>query len=344
MKTLNCNFIVLTIILTFISAACSVSTPTATITPTQKITTTPRPKPTFTPLPVGTSGNPLIIGFVDEVVNPLNNENKKKLIDQLINLTDYSFQAVRFSNYSELLSNMESYKVHIAWLPPFTYIFGKQNGFAHVLFLTNHFGVYQYGTQFLANTSSGFTSYFDPVTGKNTADPDLALIQFQGKRPCWVDQTSASGYILPLSELADNKIGVFEGVFTHNHAAVIRSLYITGICDFGATFSISGDPRTSSTVQIDSPDVITRVPIIWRSDAYIPNTNLSIQSRLPKKSTDIISAAFLEINKSPEGKKLISDALNYNVEDLMPVSDDVYIPLEKAIDVLGLDIQNLIGK
>jgi phosphonate transport system substrate-binding protein len=299
--------------------------------------------PTKTPIPIGSSGNPLTIGFVDPVDSNIN-DSKKTLVDQLANLTGFDVQAVQFSNYNELMDKMRNNQVHLAWLQPFTYIYGKQNGFARVLLLTNHFGVFQYGTQFMANSSSGFTAYYDPSTGKNTRDEAFALTQFQGKRPCWVDPTSASGYILPLSQLAENKIGVFEGVFSHNHAAVIRSLYVNGICDFGATFSISGDPRTSSTVLEDSPDVINRVPILWRSEAVIPNTNLTIQSEISPQIADKISAAFMEIVKTPDGRQIISDALNYNVEDLQPVNDDVYKPLEHAIDILGLDIETLIGK
>jgi len=36
---------------------------------------------------------------------------------------------------------------------------------------------------------------------------------------------------------------------------VVRALYVKGICDFGATYALAGDPRTASAVVVDLPDV-----------------------------------------------------------------------------------------
>jgi hypothetical protein len=37
-------------------------------------------------------------------------------------------------------------------------------------------------------------------------------------------------------------------VFTYNYNAIIRALYIQGICDFGVTYALTGDPLTSSDI------------------------------------------------------------------------------------------------
>jgi ABC-type phosphate/phosphonate transport system substrate-binding protein len=69
-----------------------------------------------------------------------------------------------------------------------------------------HDGSSTYGAQFLATHKGGFQSYYDTGSEKNTADADVALAQFADKKPCWSDETSASGYVIPLGFLKKNLI------------------------------------------------------------------------------------------------------------------------------------------
>ena len=46
-----------------------------------------------------------------------------------------------------------------------------------------------------------YLSYFDPVEEANTAEAAVALAQFANKKPCWTDQLSPSGYVVPLGML-----------------------------------------------------------------------------------------------------------------------------------------------
>jgi phosphonate transport system substrate-binding protein len=248
-------------------------------------------------------------------------------------------------SYQALVDEISNRRVHIAWLPPLTYLYASRIGVAQAALLANHFGVFQYGSQFLANTSSGFTPYFDPISGLNSADAATALAQFNGLRPCWVDPGSASGYIVPAGLLALNQIPIGEPAFTQSHSSVVRSLYVKGVCDFGGTFAISGDPRTASTVLQDLPDAIERIPIIWRSDAIIPNLNISYIAGLPEDRVKALNASFLQIAQQPEGLALLSStADNYQVDALKPVDDSVYDRLREFVDALDLSLANYLGK
>jgi phosphonate transport system substrate-binding protein len=205
--------------------------------------------------------------------------------------------------------------------------------------------VYQYGSQFLANVSSGFTPFFDPISGLSSADAATALEQFRDMRPCWVEPQSASGYILPAGLLQVNGITSQPGVLAQTHTAVVRALYIKGICDFGATFGISGDPRTASAVQQDLPDVMNRVLIIWRSEAVIPNLNLSLLAGLSEADRQTLTTAFLDLSKEEDGKALLSlSAGNYQIDDIKAVQDSIYDPLREVSDALNIDLQDMIGK
>ncbi len=173
--------------------------------------------------------------------------------------------------------------------------------------IVNHFGVYAYGTQFLANVNQGATAYFDPVTNQNTADPVTALGQFAGLRPCWTEPESISGYILPAGILSQIGVITQPAVWSQTSSAVIRSLYVEGVCEIGATFAISGDPRTSSEILDNLPDVMDRVVVIWRSDPIIPNLSLSFTPPVDEKLAKELNAAWQEIDQQPEALVLVVD-------------------------------------
>lgn len=324
---------------------CLSATPTITPGPLATPTVTPLPTNTPTPQPIGHPTNPLYLGVVVFAPDSPSIVSSQELASQLGDQTNLSIQVKTFPSYQVMLNQMAERQVHIAWLPPLTYLYASQLGIAQVAMLTNHFGVYQYGTQYLANTASGFTPYFDPVSGFNSVDAVTALSQFAGMRPCWVDPGSAAGFIVPAGILAANNIEVAEAAYTQTHAALVRTLYVRGVCDFGATFSISGDPRTASAVMADLPDAIERIPVIYRSDAIIPNLNISYIAGIDEETEKLLTTAFSHIASDDAGLLLLSAAAgDYQIEALKPVDDTLYDPLRLAVNALNLNRQDLIGK
>ncbi|HEY9076936.1 MAG TPA: PhnD/SsuA/transferrin family substrate-binding protein [Anaerolineaceae bacterium] len=312
----------------------------STVTPTQVAV-----DPTATPIPIGSPERPFVLAVVGEgnlLQVTTNAESLAKLLSERSGIT---IKSQVFSSYTEMIKELENDRVHLLWLPPLTYLQARKKGLVEAFLLTNHFGIYQYGTQFLANVNSGFTPYFDPVTGKNTADASGALRQFQSRRPCLVEPQSAAGYILPSSILIKNKIAYLDPVIAQSHTAVVRALYIKGVCDFGATFSISGDPRSSSAVQNDLPDAMQRVMIIWRSEAVIPNLNLSAAVSVEPILRKSIAAVLLSLVETNDGKQLLSNAAgNYQIEGLKIIDDSLYDPLRSAVEQLKIDLLPMIGK
>ena len=282
---------------------------------------------------------------MQETAGPQTLAAAQELAGRLASGTTYSIIVQEFASYQDLLEAFEAGRVHIAWIPPLTYLQASRRGLAEVAFISSHFGVYQYGTQFMANAASGFTPYYDPISGLTSASEDVALAQFSGKRPCWVEPQSASGYITPAGLLASQNVSTQTPIFLQSHTAVVRALYIKGICDFGATFSTSGDPRTASAVLDDLPDAMNRVLIIWRSDPIIPNFNLSFIATISRKNRQDLIDAFLIINQTEEGKALLSAAAgDYQIEDLRVVEDRLYDPLRKMFDALNLNPKDYVGK
>lgn len=325
-------------------SACQFSINTETTEP--ETTQTPTVTVSPTPAPLGSSANPYIIGF-DASLDPqgANSAARQNIAAEIAAASGFSVVEKEYSTSQDLYQAFVDGDVHLAWFNPLTYIYLHEQNKGEVGLLTNHFGVYFYGVQFLANAESGFVSYFDAASNSASASAADALMQLDGKRPCWVDLGSSSGYILPAGILEENQIYPLPGAILQSHTAVVRALYIKGICDFGVTFSTSGDPRTSSAVTNDLPDASGRVMVIWQSPAEIPNMNLTYSTALPEETRQQFNDAFLAWIKSADAKTTLSAALDqYEVQDLRVVDDSIYDALRNAIDLSGTDVSQWIGR
>ena len=207
--------------------------------------------------------------------------------------------------------------------------------------MTNHQGVFSYGVQFIANMYRGFEYFFDPETNENTGDILPALQQFAGTRPCFLDPHSTPGYYVPMGLLAITSTPTQDPIFVYSYNAIIRAIYIQGICDFGVTYALTGDPLTSSDIMFNLPDAQNQVFVVWRSDGLIPNVSLSASPNLPVFMRFRIEEAMLRVANSADGLYIISSALDYQVEALRSVEDNFYNGFRSVIYPLALDLQAL---
>ncbi len=326
--------------------ACSI-TPQPTPTGTAKAPTstlTPLPIATATPPPEGTNANPLVLGIVSVSEDPKALDAANKAIQSVSRLTGFVITVKSYSSYILLLSDMAFKRVDMAFLPPLTYLYANQKGYAEAGMLTNHFGVYQYGIRFYANVGAKFTLFYDPGSDRSTADAVTALKQFTGRQPCWVDPLSSSGYLVPLGILQSAGFKVKDGAFLTSPVGVIRALYITGVCDFGATFATTGDPRTSTAVSTDLTDVMNRIVVVWQSDPVIPNLNLSFHPAIKADMRQDLMFGFKDLVKDDTGRAALSAANNYEIADLKEIDDSVYQPLKDLVRATTFDLLPFVGR
>jgi phosphonate transport system substrate-binding protein len=317
--------------------------PQPTITPLPPTAThTPIPVPTSTLPPLGESGNPLRLAVVSENFDQEQFNAAIELSALLDQLTGYRIQAEMYTSYQEVMDGLRNQTVQIAFLPPLTYLLAQRRFAADVALLSNHFGVYQYGSKFLAHKDSNFSVYFDPQTNQSTADGMVALRQFANRRPCWTEPSSTSGFILPEGLLIQNQVTIQPPVIIQSHTAVIRALYARDICDFGATFAYTGDPRTASSLS-DLNSVEDEIVVVWQSEAVIPNTNISFHPRI-EQFREALTEAFLEVASTEEGLALISNAIDYEVQALKAVDDSIYDPLRTIVRDAKTDLNEAIGR
>lgn len=331
----------LAVLLILVGMACNLPTlpSTVTVTPEKIVPTatdTPLPPPTATRVPLGTPANPLILALPPETTSeqiPLG----ESLAAGLSNLTGYTIVLVKPDAYADLVADFGRGNAHMAWLPPFAYLDAYHKGYALAGMAGQRFGTYYYGAQFIANIRSGFTSYYDELSGQNTSDAKTALAQFEGYKPCWDDPRSAAGYVIPLGFLNENSISTKPAAFVEGHSTVVRSVYARGICDFGATVI---DARQSPAVLQEFPDVERRVQVIWRIDPMIPYDVVAFSASMPEEMRITLTNGLILLMSTAEGNALIKDL--YLIEGLKPVGDDFYAAFRYYVQASGVDLESLV--
>ena len=275
----------------------------APVVPVLLPTTTLPPVPTATTNPLGTAAAPIVMAFAPSTSSTQLTTGGDALVAQLKTLTGYEFKVTVPTSYAALIEAMGSSNAQVGWLPPAAYIVAHAKGYADVAMVALRNGADHYAFQYIANVAEKFTVYYDPKTGKDTADAATALAQFAGKKACWTDPLSASGYLVPSGFLAASKIKISAGAWVVGHPTVVKSVYLSPkgeICDFGATYVPMAD------ITKDFPDAASKVVTIWVSDPLIPNDTVAFGKSLPADMRQKISDALVQIASTPDGLKLLA--------------------------------------
>lgn len=342
------RLLTLGVLASFLLAACApAATPAPEMTeapateapaaPEPTATTPPEPTAEPTPVPLGSPENPIIMALAPSATTQELIASGEAIAEQLSEITGFTIQTTVPTAYSALVEAMGSGNAHIGWLPPFAYVVAKEKGYAEVALSTIRFGRDHYPTQFLANVGGGFTSYFDNATGASTADEATALAQFADKKPCWTDPLSSSGYVIPSGILSELGIKTKAAAFVQGHPTVVRALYATGICDFGATHDgIMSDKNLLEAL----PDLPEKIIVVWRSEPVIPNDNVSFASDVPEDVRQAIVDALLQLAETEEGKAALNSV--YQIEGLKVVDDTFYDEFRVFLEASGVDVSSLV--
>ena len=311
-------------------------TPTPIATPTSETPVATVPVlPTAEP---GTEANPLIMALAPSP-HPTSDavDAVSALAQQLQDLTGYHIVTVAPAYEADLVRAFAAGNAHIGLLSPYGYMLAYENGSVNALLASLRNGQAMYGAQFLARNDSGFTRYFDPVRGENTAEADKALSQFKDKKPCWSDAASPSGYVIPLGFLKQAQVQTIDAAFVEGQSTVVRAIYGKGICDFGATYI---DARSLPALEADYPDVMEKVAVVWRIPIIIPYEQIVTASSLNPEVKRSLLRAFIDIMNTAEGKTLIQTA--YGIDAFQPADDGQYQDFGAYLKASGLDVNSLL--
>ena len=332
MKKITIVLSLLLVATMFLTACGTAATPTAA--PVVPTAVPPTAEPTA--IPLGTADNPLILALAPSATTQELLASGDAIATQLSQITGYTIKTTVPTSYAALIEAMGSGNAHVGFMPTVPYIVAHQKGYADVGLVVLRNGSDHYGFEFVANAAHGFTSYYDAATGKDTADAATALAQFAGKKPCYTDPLSSSGYLVPAGLLASTKIKTLPGAWVQGHPTVIKSVYLSPngeICDFGAAYI---DARSS--IAKDFPDVNDKVQIIYVSDPIIPNDTVSYSASLPADMRTKITAALLQMLGTENGKAAFKAV--YQIDSLKAVDDSFYDDYRVYLQAINFDVNS----
>jgi phosphonate transport system substrate-binding protein len=312
-------------------------TSTASPAATLAVTPTDTAPPPFATAELGLAENPIILALPPTANSQEQIDAAKVIASQFTERTGYVVVTVVPESYTALVEALEQGNAHIVVLDPLVYELAYQRGLVQASYAVLREGEGTYGAQFLASRRGGFTSYFDEGTGENLDEAPVALAQFADKKPCWSDEISPSGYIVPLGYLNQNQIITKPAAFVEGHPTVVRSLYASGICDFGATYI---DARKFPSLEDEFPDLVEQVIVVWRIPPIIPYEVVAFSTKMPLGMRELFASFIPAIMQTETGKDAFKIA--YDVEELQPVNDGYYEQFHTYVTASGLDLTTLV--
>jgi len=286
---------------------------------------------------LGLAENPIILALPPSANSGDQIAAAKLIASQFTQRTGYTVVTIVPDSYTELLDALEKGNAHIVLLDPYAYELAYQRGLVKAAYGVMKDGESLYGSQFLATRKGGFESYYNEGADKNTVDASVALAQFADKKPCWSDETSASGYVIPLGYLNENQIATKPAAFVQGHPTVVRSLYASGICDFGATYV---DARKFPSLEDEFPDLLEQVIVAWRIPKIIPYDVLAFSTQMPEGMRDLFSTQIAAILQTEDGKTAFKTA--YDIDELQAVNDGFYDQFRTYLKSSAIDLTTLV--
>ena len=317
--------------------------PRVAITPSTETPIPLTPTLDVTPLPptaeLGLAENPLILALAPYANSPEQINAAREIADQMMERTGYVVVTIVPDSYAALIDALENGNAHIVLLDPLSYALAYQKDLVRAQFAVVNDGKIKYGTQFLAPRKGGFISYYGKEVEENTANADIALAQFNDKKPCWSEETSPSGYVIPLGLLNQAQVQTRPAAFVGGQTTVVRSLYLGGICDFGASYI---DARKFPSLENEYPDLVEQVLVVWRTPEIIPYEVLTFSTQMPQPMRELFANIIPAIFQTDSGNAAFKTA--YDIDALQGVNDGDFKDFHVIVEESKVDLLSLISK
>jgi phosphonate transport system substrate-binding protein len=342
----------LLIALSLVLSACAPAA-TATPAPTAPVaqaapTTAPTAAPTVPPpvcdaLPnpvtvkagdLGSADNPLVMAFVPSGDAGKIAKASSAIADCLGKMTGLTFKVQTGTSYAAAIEAMGAGKAQIGFLSTFA-----------VLIAEEKYGV----IPALANLRKYSTNDVDPdkdLKGQLepfykgqfiTSDPNIKqLTDLKGKSFCFVDPTSASGYIIPRIQLKaagvdpDKDLKATTNAGSHPNVAI--AVY-KGDCDAGITY-IDVMTDVTSNLTTTYPDITQKVHA-FVDTVKIPNDGVQYVKDLDPKLQEAITTALVTMSKDPGGKATLTSL--YALNAFQKIDASFYSDFANLVKSAGYD-------
>jgi phosphonate transport system substrate-binding protein len=322
--------------------------PVAQAAPTTAPTAAPTAAPTVPPavcdaLPnpvtvkagdLGSADNPLVMAFVPSGDAGKIAKASSAIADCLGKMTGLSFKVQTGTSYAAAIEAMGAGKAQIGFLSTFAILIAEE----------------KYGViPALANLRKYSTNDVDPdkdlkgqlepfYKGQFIAsDPNVKqLTDLKGKSFCFVDPTSASGYIIPRIQLKaagvdpDKDFKATTNAGSHPNVAI--AVY-KGDCDAGITF-IDVMTDAAANLKATYPDITDKVHA-FADTVKIPNDGVQYVKTLDPAVQKFITSALMAMSKDPGGKATLASL--YSLNAFQEIDASFYNDFANLVKSAGYD-------
>lgn len=221
----------------------------------------------------------LVFAAVPAEQNERLQESYKTTIDILESELGLDIEFFQAADYAGVIEAMIAGRVDLAQFGPFSYVIAKGNG-ANIEAIASM--VSEPGAE------PGYQSY--AITQADNAEID-GLEDFTGKKVCFVDPSSTSGYLYPSAGLLEEGIDPekdVQGVFAGGHDASAISV-ANGDCEAGFAFDTMVDKELIESGDLQEGDL----KVVWKSEV-IAGSPVAINLDLPEDLRQEIAELFVE--------------------------------------------------
>jgi phosphonate transport system substrate-binding protein len=258
---------------------------------------------------------------------------------------DIAIEGVVPSDYTGLVTAMESGQAQIGAFGPFSLLQARDRAGAEIILQSERFGSATYHTQFMTNDPDKYCDdepvVVDEETGwmncNGTADADegpvavekIAEIE-EGTTVSFVEQASASGYIFPatifIAQGIDPETGI-DPIFAGGHDSSVIAV-CEGDAEVGVAFD---DARGAAETDCDLASNV----VVFAYGPEIPNDGWAVSGDLPDDLKEAIKQGLLDYAGTEEGAATLTEI--YEIDNLVEADLDSFTIVEDAARELGIE-------
>lgn len=294
----------------------------------------------------------LVIGFVPSREADALVEDIQPLADYLTGALGIPVEGFVSSDYTALVTAMETGQAQIAALPPFGLVQAVDRAGAEMILQSDRFGSTSYHTQFMTTDPDTYC-LDEPVVNERLEGEEMlpflncngtsrdfdgspegpigieALENLEpGTAVSFTEPTSASGYIFPATVFATLGIDPetdLEPVFAGGHDASVIAV-CNGQADVGVSFD---DARQDAVTDCAVADSV----VVFAYGPEIPNDGVAVAGDLSDELTAGIKQALLDYAATEEGKAVLESI--YNITAFGEPNLDSLQIIRDAVEELG---------
>lgn len=224
-------------------------------------------------------------------------------------------------DYPGVVEAMKGGKLDVAFFSPAALIMAEKVAGARVI---------------LKSSYRGRLHYFSSIIVRNDS-PIKSLQDLKGRSFAFVDPGSTTGGVYPklmmLKAGLDPTRDLGRVIFAGGHDAAILAVHNRKV-DAAATFA-----NDDSGDDVPWKHLLKAESGTIRALAYsdpIPNGAVAVSRHLPQATVDALREGFLNLGKTPEGRKILGQM--YLIESFAPATSADYAPVREAFSRVGLSI------